>query len=408
MATFGSSISELDLLLQELNDSTAKLLPTQPSALSHHSDDIILGELKSNTLRFPSQSVQVPDTMPGEVWANKLEDSGRMNIEQLQKSEAEESKQEESQHRVSASCATRDLDELMTSLSDFKIQNNVNKVSPPEVKPSSENSPSQSTKLSSMLDNLQSDLHRQGVTTQAKGICAACNKPVVGQVLTAMGKQWHPEHFVCAHCSTEIGSKNFFEHNGQPYCEQDYYKLFSPQCAFCKGPIVDKVVTALEKTWHPEHFLCAACGKHFGEEGFHEKEGKPYCRSCFLDVASFLCAGCSTPILDNYISAINAFWHPHCFVCRECFIPFVNGSFFEHNGLPYCETHYHAHCGSLCAGCHKPIAGRCISAMGHKFHPEHFVCAFCLKQLNKGMFKERNDKPYCHTCCLKLFGPNVV
>ncbi|KAG8146186.1 hypothetical protein E2320_012560 [Naja naja] len=53
--------------------------------------------------------------------------------------------------------------------------------------------------------------------------------------------------------------------------------------------------------------------------------------------------------------------------------------------------------------CQKPITGRCITAMAKKFHPEHFVCAFCLKQLNKGTFKEQNDKPYCQNCFLKLF-----
>lgn len=89
---------------------------------------------------------------------------------------------------------------------------------------------------------------------------------------------------------------------------------------------------------------------------------------------------------------------------QDCRQPFHGGSFFDHEGLPYCETHYHAKRGSLCAGCHKPITGRCITAMFRKFHPEHFVCAFCLKQLNKGTFKEQNDKPYCHTCFEKLFG----
>lgn len=89
---------------------------------------------------------------------------------------------------------------------------------------------------------------------------------------------------------------------------------------------------------------------------------------------------------------------------QDCRIPFASGQFFDHEGQPYCETHYHAKRGSLCAGCHKPIAGRCITAMFKKFHPEHFVCAFCLKQLNKGTFKEQNDKPYCHSCFEKLFG----
>uniref|UniRef100_A0A8C3F7Q7 LIM zinc-binding domain-containing protein n=1 Tax=Chrysemys picta bellii TaxID=8478 RepID=A0A8C3F7Q7_CHRPI len=43
-----------------------------------------------------------------------------------------------------------------------------------------------------------------------------------------MGKTWHPEHFVCTHCQEEIGSHNFFERDGQPYCEKDYHNLFSP------------------------------------------------------------------------------------------------------------------------------------------------------------------------------------
>lgn len=59
------------------------------------------------------------------------------------------------------------------------------------------------------------------------------------QVVTAMGRTWHPEHFVCTHCQEEIGSKNFFERDGQPYCEKDYHNLFSPRCHYCNGPILD-------------------------------------------------------------------------------------------------------------------------------------------------------------------------
>lgn len=59
------------------------------------------------------------------------------------------------------------------------------------------------------------------------------------QVVTAMGKTWHPEHFVCTHCQEEIGSRNFFERDGQPYCEKDYHNLFSPRCYYCNGPILD-------------------------------------------------------------------------------------------------------------------------------------------------------------------------
>ena len=59
------------------------------------------------------------------------------------------------------------------------------------------------------------------------------------QVMTALGKIWHPEHFQCAHCNVELGTQNFFERDGLPYCEKDYHQLFSPMCAACGGPILD-------------------------------------------------------------------------------------------------------------------------------------------------------------------------
>ncbi|XP_061383423.1 leupaxin isoform X4 [Danaus plexippus] len=311
-----------------------------------------------------------------------------------------------------ASSATKELDDLMASLSDFKVSGGAGPGEQGthvyrERKAWEEHyrSPQpEAASLEHMLGSLRADMSRQGVQTPQKGCCNACEKPIVGQVITALGRTWHPEHFTCAHCNQELGTRNFFERDGHPYCEPDYHNLFSPRCAYCNGPILDKCVTALEKTWHTEHFFCAQCGQQFGEEGFHERDGKPYCRADYFDMFAPKCGGCNKPIMENYISALNTQWHPDCFVCKECREPFHGGSFFEHEGQPYCETHYHGKRGSLCAGCHKPIAGRCITAMFRKFHPEHFVCAFCLRQLNKGTFKEQNDKPYCHACFDKLFG----
>uniref|UniRef100_A0A8C3HJ76 Transforming growth factor beta 1 induced transcript 1 n=1 Tax=Chrysemys picta bellii TaxID=8478 RepID=A0A8C3HJ76_CHRPI len=329
--------------------------------------------------------------------------------------------------KPSATSATLELDKLMASLSDFRVQSNlpgvsaapppaptrvslaqqlvVSSVCPSPSGPAPTAAPApQGGNLDSMLVMLQSDLSRQGISTSTKGLCASCQKPIAGQVVTALGNTWHPEHFVCTHCQKEMGGSNFFEKDGAPYCERDYFQLFSPRCGLCNEPILDKMVTALDKNWHPEHFCCVKCGRPFGEEGFHEKDGQQYCRQDFYELFSTRCQGCSQAILENYISALSALWHPECFVCRECYAPFLQGSFFEHGGRPFCETHYHKQRGSLCWGCEKPIAGRCITAMARKFHPEHFVCAFCLKQLNKGTFKEQNDKPYCHPCFLKLFG----
>ncbi|XP_058649308.1 transforming growth factor beta-1-induced transcript 1 protein-like isoform X2 [Onychostoma macrolepis] len=252
--------------------------------------------------------------------------------------------------KPSATSATLELDKLMASLSDFRVQSTPSApVSPVAPSPQQTASPppaSSGGSLDSMLGLLQSDLSRQGVPTSSKGNCSACQKPVVGQ----------------------------------------------------------KMVTALDKNWHPECFSCVKCSSTFGDEGFHDREGKQYCQKCFLALFASRCQGCSQPIMKNYISALSVLWHPQCFVCRECYSPFVNGSFFEHEGQPLCEAHYHQSRGTVCQACQQPILGRCVTAMGAKFHPQHLVCHFCLKPLSKGCFKEQDNKPYCHPCFIKLFG----
>ncbi|KAM6321762.1 leupaxin [Podargus strigoides] len=257
--------------------------------------------------------------------------------------------------------------------------------------------------LDNVLGSLTQELQELGITAAPAGICTTCRKPIAGKVLTALGKTWHPEHFTCTCCRQELGSQPFFERGGQVYCEEDYHQAFSPRCAYCAGPIREKVLMALEHTWHPEHFFCAHCGKVFGDDGFHEWSGKPYCRQDFLAMFAPKCQGCERPVTDNYLSALHGVWHPECFVCMECLSSFAGGSFFELEGRPYCELHFHQRQGSICHGCSRPVTGRCVTAAGRKYHPEHFICAYCLGQLQKGTFRERGDKTYCQACHDKLF-----
>lgn len=56
-----------------------------------------------------------------------------------------------------------------------------------------------------------------------------------------MGKDWHPECFNCTKCHIPLSPDNFFEKNGKPYCEKDYYDLFSPKCYGCLKPIKGRV-----------------------------------------------------------------------------------------------------------------------------------------------------------------------
>jgi hypothetical protein len=249
------------------------------------------------------------------------------------------------------------------------------------------------------------EFDENGLPLVPKGDCGNCGQTIVGPVLMALGKIWHVQHFVCAYCKNQLGTNVFYEREGLPYCEADYQALFLPKCAHCHCTIVEKCVIAFGQSWHPEHFRCAACDAAFGDDKFYEKDGRAYCSEDYFRMYAPKCDGCGNAIMSSYITAVHQNWHPECFVCNECRLPFDNSGFYELNGAMYCERHFHAHRGSLCAACNQPIiGGRCITALYRKYHPDHFTCTFCLQPLNKGTFKEHSEKPYCHACFNKLFG----
>lgn len=237
----------------------------------------------------------------------------------------------------------------------------------------------------------------------SRGICATCKRPILGEMMQAMGKTFHPEHFVCGNCQDPLGTRNFYEVDGQPNCDKCYQGLFCPKCGHCNRPIMDRCITALGKKWHPEHFVCASCSSPFPGGSFFERDSRPFCESCFYGGATNKCGSCLQPIRADSVTAMGNQWHPECFVCQTCRRSFAGASYFEVGGLPYCELHYHQQSGSICAGCNRPIAGQCITALDKKWHPEHFICAFCMRPLGGTAYSELQGKAYCKDCHSRLF-----
>ena len=95
---------------------------------------------------------------------------------------------------TAASSATQELDDLMSSLNSFKMKGETNTT---ELGVSG--SRKDDNTLDNMLGNLQQDMDKQGVKISAKGLCSACEKPIVGQVVTALGRTWHPEVMQLSH-----------------------------------------------------------------------------------------------------------------------------------------------------------------------------------------------------------------
>ena len=53
---------------------------------------------------------------------------------------------------------------------------------------------------------------------------------VQGRVVTALGKHWCVEHFVCAKCEKPFLGNRHYERKGLAYCETHYHQLFGNLC----------------------------------------------------------------------------------------------------------------------------------------------------------------------------------
>lgn len=70
-----------------------------------------------------------------------------------------------------------------------------------------------------------------------------------GSYVSALNKTWCPEHFVCHErsCGQNLLNSGFVEKDGALYCEKDYEQRFAPTCAKCGNTIkeVQKINHAL-------------------------------------------------------------------------------------------------------------------------------------------------------------------
>ncbi|KAI8900211.1 hypothetical protein BC833DRAFT_523783 [Globomyces pollinis-pini] len=221
------------------------------------------------------------------------------------------------------------------------------------------------------------------------------------------GKYYHNEHYMCNLCQKNLKGFICFDHDSSLWCENCYHKTFSATCGFCNEPIKEDKVDALGKSFHPNHFFCAQCGSTLVDASFIECQGKAFCKEDYATLFASRCATCQQPITEDQISAISKNYHPKCFVCSEktCEKKLSLNGFYTHENLPYCEYHFYELQENICAECKGIIMGRCIVAFEKKFHPAHFCCSFCRKQLDgsAGGYREKAGKAYCCSCYVKVF-----
>ncbi|XP_022816006.1 PDZ and LIM domain protein Zasp isoform X4 [Spodoptera litura] len=174
-------------------------------------------------------------------------------------------------------------------------------------------------------------------------LCASCNGNIRGPFITALGRIWCPEHFICvnATCRRPLQDIGFVEENGQLYCEFCFEQYIAPACDKCHAKIKGDCLNAIGKHYHPECFNCVYCGKLFGNNPFFLEDGLPYCEADWNDLFTTKCFACGFPVEagDRWVEALNNNYHSQCFNCTVCKKNLEGQSFFAKGGRPFCKTH---------------------------------------------------------------------
>ncbi|XP_056638416.1 PDZ and LIM domain protein Zasp isoform X10 [Diorhabda sublineata] len=174
-------------------------------------------------------------------------------------------------------------------------------------------------------------------------LCGSCNMQVRGPFITALGKIWCPNHFICAtpSCRRPLQDIGFVEERGQLYCEYCFEQYLAPPCAKCAGKIKGDCLKAIGKNFHPECFNCTYCGKLFGNSPFFLEDGSPYCEADWNELFTTKCYACAFPIEagDRWVEALNNNYHSQCFNCTMCKKNLEGQSFFAKGGRPFCKNH---------------------------------------------------------------------
>ncbi|XP_032080526.1 actin-binding LIM protein 2 isoform X5 [Thamnophis elegans] len=237
-------------------------------------------------------------------------------------------------------------------------------------------------------------------------LCHNCGSPCKGEVLRVQKKYFHIKCFVCKACGCDLAQGGFFVRQGDYVCTSDYQRLYGTRCFSCDGFIEGEVVSALGKTYHPNCFVCVLCRQPFPPGDRVTFNGKEcVCQKCFLPPAgaSFPvlrnCGNCGSEIKNGQsLVALGKHWHLTCFKCRICG-KLLTGEYISRDGVPYCERDYHATFGIQCDRCGKFITGRVLEAGEKHYHPTCASCDKCKQMFAEGEEMYLQGSSIWHPAC---------
>ncbi|XP_038831892.1 actin-binding LIM protein 2 [Salvelinus namaycush] len=236
---------------------------------------------------------------------------------------------------------------------------------------------------------------KQGGSSSSSSIpCQNCGKACKGEVLRVQNKHFHIKCFVCKVCGVDLAQGGFFVRQGEYICTLDYQRMYGTRCFSCEEFIEGEVVSALGKTYHPRCFVCASCKQPFPAGDRVTFNGKEcICQNCTQPLpanspapiqAVHNCCGCGKEFKNEQsLVALDKHWHLGCFKCKVC-NKVLNAEYISKDGIPYCEVDYHAMYGIQCDSCKKYITGKVLEAGEKHYHPSCARCARCEQMFGEG------------------------
>uniref|UniRef100_A0A098M1X2 Actin-binding LIM protein 1 n=1 Tax=Hypsiglena sp. JMG-2014 TaxID=1550645 RepID=A0A098M1X2_9SAUR len=223
--------------------------------------------------------------------------------------------------------------------------------------------------------------------------CHKCGEQCKGEVLRVQAKHFHIKCFTCKVCGCDLAHGGFFIKNGDYLCTVDYQRMYGTRCNGCGEFVEGEVVTALGKTYHPNCFACTMCKRPFppgdrvtfnGRDCLCQMCAQPMASSPKEPATSSNCAGCGRDIKNGQaLLALDKQWHLGCFKCKAC-AKVLTGEYISKDGAPYCEKDYQVLFGVKCEACHQFITGKVLEAGDKHYHPSCARCSRCNQMFTEG------------------------
>ncbi|XP_060247663.1 actin-binding LIM protein 1 isoform X7 [Meriones unguiculatus] len=169
--------------------------------------------------------------------------------------------------------------------------------------------------------------------------------------------------------------------------------MYGTRCHGCGEFVEGEVVTALGKTYHPSCFACTICKRPFPPGDRVTFNGRDcLCQLCAQPVSSSPkeatcssnCAGCGRDIKNGQaLLALDKQWHLGCFKCKSCG-KVLTGEYISKDGSPYCEKDYQGLFGVKCEACQQFITGKVLEAGDKHYHPSCARCSRCNQMFTEG------------------------